>query len=64
MATYILLSSIIFLIVDMLHLVRVIRDLPMQIGAMSLPMCISWLALFYTIELGVWGLTMAIRLCN
>ncbi|HPD48335.1 MAG TPA: hypothetical protein P5279_13320 [Anaerohalosphaeraceae bacterium] len=64
MATYILLSSIIFLIVALLHLVRVIRDLPMQIGAMSLPMWISWVALFATLALGVWGLTMAIRLCN
>ncbi len=63
MAAYLFLSALIFLIVSGLHLARLIRAAPIQIGAAALPMWISWIGLFITLGLGVWGLITAIRLC-
>jgi hypothetical protein len=59
MAAYLILSGVIFLVVGILHLIRVIRGLPVQIGGAALPMWVSWIGLFVTLALGVWGLVMA-----
>jgi len=64
MAIYLFLSALVFLAVAVLHLIRVIRNAPVHVGPAALPMSVSWIGLFVTLALGIWGLVMAIGLCG
>jgi ABC-type lipoprotein release transport system permease subunit len=52
---YLLISGIIFGLVAILHLVRLVRQLPAQLGSKVLPMWISWGGLVFATVLCVWA---------
>ncbi|MBE0535329.1 MAG: hypothetical protein IH624_06620 [Phycisphaerae bacterium] len=64
MAVYMMISGAIFLTVGLLHFVRLIKEAPVYIGGAVLPMWVSWIGLFVTLALGIWGIVMGIRICS
>lgn len=48
-------AAIIFGIVALGHVVRIALALPVQIGATSVPMWVSWVGLIVAGALSVWG---------
>ena len=40
---YLVVSAAIFLVVAVLHLIRIIDGVPVQVGSYSVPMYISWI---------------------
>jgi hypothetical protein len=53
--TYNIVTASLFLIVAMLHLLRIIFGWPARIGGLDIPMWGSWLALIVTGGLGYFG---------
>ena len=53
--SFIVVSTLIFLIVAVAHLTRIVLAWPVQIGSLDVPMWISWIALVVTAALSAWG---------
>ena len=58
---YFLVSGIIFGLVAILHLVRLLRKWPVQIGPASIPMRISWGGLPAATILCIWAFSLFFR---
>ena len=56
---YCLTSAAIFVIVALMHLWRVVLDLPMQLGAWSVPRSVSFVAALGAAAMAVWALKSA-----
>lgn len=54
---YIVVSVLVFCLVALVHIVRLWEAWPVQIGATSIPVWISWLGLAVSALLAFWGLT-------
>ena len=54
---YAIISGLIFAGVSIVHLARLIKGWPVQIGFFSVPMSVSWLGLPVSASLAIWGLT-------
>jgi hypothetical protein len=52
---YLLISGIIFGLVAILHLVRLVRKMPVQLGGWSFPMPLSWGGLVAATVLCAWA---------
>lgn len=52
---YLLISAIIFSLVALLHLVRLFTHWSFQIGAMTVPLWGSWLAVLIGATLSIWA---------
>jgi hypothetical protein len=52
---YATISTLIFAIVAVMHLVRLFRQWEIQIGSLSVPMSVSWLGLIISALLALWG---------
>jgi hypothetical protein len=48
-------AAILFGLVAAAHLARIGMDLPVQIGAVAIPLWVSWLGLAVAGSLSVWG---------
>lgn len=53
--TYCAVSGVLFSIVALMHLVRVIYDMPVTIDAYDVPMAVSWLGFAVPAALAVWA---------
>jgi hypothetical protein len=52
---YATISALIFVIVAVMHLVRLFRQWEVQIGSLSVPMSVSWVGLIISALLALWG---------
>jgi hypothetical protein len=52
---YIAISAIIFALVAVGHIVRLVAGWQVQLGAMDVPIYVSWIALVVSVVLFVWG---------
>jgi hypothetical protein len=55
-------TAVLFLVVALLHLLRIILDWPAQIGGLSIPLWASWLALVVAAALAYLGFRQNARL--
>ena len=53
--TYNTITAVLFLVIALLHLLRIIFGWPAQIGGLGIPMWASWLALVVTAALAYFG---------
>ena len=53
--TYVAISSIIFALVAIGHLMRIVQGWQVQLGDMGVAMSVSWAALLVSIALALWG---------
>ena len=53
---YLVISCIIFCLVAILHLIRVLFHIPVQIGGWSAPFWISWVGFIVLSILSIWAL--------
>ena len=60
--TYNIVTAVLFLVVALLHLLRIILDWPAQIGGLSIPLWASWLALIVAAALAYLGFRQNARL--
>ena len=61
-AAYNTITAVLFLVVALLHLLRIIFGWPTQIGDASVPIWASWLALVVTAALAYFGFRLNARL--
>jgi len=61
-AAYNTITAVLFLVVALLHLLRIIFGWPAQIGDVSIPLWVSWLALVVTAALAYFGFRLNARL--
>ena len=59
LANYCLVSGIFFVLVSLLHLLRIVNDYPVQAGEYTVPMSASWIALVVTACLAFWAFRVA-----
>lgn len=52
---YLLISATIFTSVALLHVARLVTNLPVQFGTIAFPMWGSWLGLIVSSTLGIWA---------
>ena len=55
MTSYVAVTALIFAIVAILHLVRLVKGWPVQIGSQSIPMSVSWAGLVVAGLIAIWG---------
>jgi hypothetical protein len=53
--SYAAISALIFAVAACLHLARLLKHWPVQIGSYSVPMSVSWIGVFVTALLAIWG---------
>ncbi|MDZ4722707.1 MAG: hypothetical protein SGI97_02200 [candidate division Zixibacteria bacterium] len=58
---YSLVSATIFAVVSVVHIIRVMRGMPVQIGDYLLPGWIMWVAMAVAIGMSIWGFRTARR---
>lgn len=58
---YCALSSVLFLLFAIAHLVRAVRGFPLVIGGFAVPIAASWGVVAVAGLLGVWGARLALR---
>ena len=54
--SYVAISTSIFAIVAIVHLARLLKRWPVQVGTYSAPMSVSWFGLLVSALLASWGL--------
>jgi hypothetical protein len=59
--TYLLISGVIFGLVCLGHLLRVVFNWPLVIGALEVPMAVSWMGMIITAGMVVWVIAMLTR---
>ena len=52
---YVTVSALIFALVALVHLVRLAKRWPVQIGSSSIPIAASWVGLLVAAVLAIWG---------
>ena len=60
--TYNIVTAVVFLIIALLHLLRVIVGWPAQLGGLEIPLWVSWLALIVCGALAWFGFRQSIHL--
>jgi hypothetical protein len=53
--SYAAVSALIFFIVTVVHLVRLVKSWPVQVGSFAVPMSLSWIGLLVSALLAIWG---------
>jgi len=56
MTNYVTVTALIFAVVAILHLVRLVKSWPIQIGSHSVPMAVSWAGFVVAGLIAIWGL--------
>ena len=54
-SSYAAVSALIFAIVALVHLARLVRGWPVQVGSFAAPMSVSWIGLLVSALLAIWG---------
>ena len=55
MKYYVALSALIFALVALVHLVRLAKRWPVQIGSLTIPITVSWIGFLIPAFLAIWG---------
>ena len=55
MSNYAVTTGLIFAIVSIVHLARVVKGWPVQVGSFSVPMSVSWIGLPVSALISIWG---------
>ena len=53
--SYVTVSALIFAVVAVAHLLRILKQWTVQIGARTIPMSVSWVGLVIAALLSIWG---------
>jgi hypothetical protein len=53
--SYAAVSALIFFIVTVVHLARLVKSWPVQVGSFAVPMSLSWIGLLVSALLAIWG---------
>jgi hypothetical protein len=53
--SYAVISALIFAFVAFVHLARLLKSWPVQVGSHSVPMSVSWVGLLVSALLAIWG---------
>ena len=53
--SYAAVSALIFVIVAVVHLARLVKSWPVQVGSFAVPMSLSWIGLQVSALLAIWG---------
>ena len=53
--SYAAVSALIFVIVAVVHLARLVKSWPVQVGSFAVPMSLSWIGLLVSALLAIWG---------
>ena len=56
---YLLISGSVFALIGFLHLLRIISQWSIQVGALGIPLWLSWLAIIAAIVLSAWAFRLA-----
>lgn len=59
--SYTAITALIFAVVACLHLARLLKRWPAQIGSYTVPMVVSWLGLPISALLAIWGIMLSVR---
>ena len=54
-SSYATVSALIFAIVALVHLARLVKGWPVQVGAFIIPMSVSWIGLLVSALIAIWG---------
>jgi hypothetical protein len=54
-SSYAAVSALIFTVVAIVHLARLLKSWPVQIGSFIAPMSVSWIGLLVSALLAIWG---------
>lgn len=52
---YVTVSAVIFMLVALMHLLRLLQGWPVMLGAMAIPVWVSVIALLVTAVVAIWG---------
>jgi hypothetical protein len=55
LGSYVAISAAIFAVVAVVHLARLLKSWPVQIGSCAVPMSVSWIGLPVSALLAIWG---------
>ena len=55
-SSYVAVPALIFAIVASVHLARLVKGWPVQVGSFAAPMSVSWIGLLVSALLAIWGL--------
>jgi protein-S-isoprenylcysteine O-methyltransferase Ste14 len=53
---FLLISATIFAVLALLHVFRLVTNLPVQVGAVTVPIWVSWLGAIVAAGLSIWAL--------
>jgi len=53
--SYAAVSALVFTIVAIVHLARLVKSWPVQVGSFAVPMSLSWVGLPVSMLLAIWG---------
>ncbi len=56
---YLLISGSVFALIGFLHLLRIISQWSIKVGALGIPLWLSWLAIIAAIVLSTWAFRLA-----
>jgi hypothetical protein len=52
---YAAISALIFVLVAIIHVIRIVQGWHVQVGSSDIPMSVSWIGLVVTGALAIWG---------
>ena len=55
MRSYAIVTGLIFTLAALAHVVRLVLDWPIQIGDVTVPMWVSWIAVIVAASLAIWA---------
>ena len=58
---YLIVSTLIFAIVALVHLLRLVQGWPLLVGTMSIPLWMSMLAVLVSVTVVIWGVSLLRR---
>jgi hypothetical protein len=53
--SYATVSALVFTLVAVVHLARLVKSWPVQVGSFAVPMSVSWIGLPVSALLAIWG---------
>ncbi len=58
MRAYILITGVIFVIVALVHLLRLLLDWPVEVAGLAVPPWVSWIAFLVAGALAIWAFSL------
>ena len=61
MRNYVVFSGLIFALIALAHILRLVFDWPLQIGDVTVPIWVSWIAVIVPAALATWAVTIFLQ---